>query len=111
MGNTSLFILQINIYIFERSFTMDANAAKGLENLSPQQKEELMRTVQTQVALANMQELLTKITDKCFKKCISSPGSSLTSSDQKCLAMCMDRYMDSFNLVSKTYTNKLRQES
>ena len=38
---------------------MDANAAKGLENLSPQQKEELMRTVQTQVALANMQELLT----------------------------------------------------
>jgi len=35
-----------------------ANQA-GLDKLSPQQKEELMKTVQTQVALANMQELLT----------------------------------------------------
>lgn len=82
----------------------------GLDKLSPQQKEELMKNVQTQVALANMQELLTKITDKCFKKCFGNPGSSFSSSDQKCLAMCMDRYMDSFNLVSKTYTNKLRRE-
>ena len=31
----------------------------GLDKLSPQQKEELMKNVQTQVALANMQELLT----------------------------------------------------
>ena len=30
-----------------------------IQNLSPQQKDELMKTVQTQVALANMQELLT----------------------------------------------------
>merc|ERR1712105_285293 len=59
---------------------------------------------QQQVALANMQELLVKVTDKCFKKCITSPGSSMGSSDQKCVAMCMDRYMDSFNLVSKAYT-------
>ena len=35
---------------------MDENQ---LKNLSPQQKDELMRNVQTQVALANMQELLT----------------------------------------------------
>jgi hypothetical protein len=34
-------------------------AQGGLDKLSPQQKEELMKTVQTQVALANMQELLT----------------------------------------------------
>ena len=38
---------------------MDAAAGNQLAQLSPQQKEELMKTVQTQVALANMQELLT----------------------------------------------------
>ena len=45
-----------------------ANQA-GLDKLSPQQKEELMKTVQTQVALANMQELLTvsyKTRINCF---------------------------------------------
>ena len=35
---------------------MDANQ---LQNLSPQQREELMKNVQAQVALAQMQELLT----------------------------------------------------
>ena len=42
---------------------MDPSLAEGagLDKLSPQQKEELMKTVQTQVALANMQELLTVI--------------------------------------------------
>jgi len=86
---------------------MDPNQ---LANLSPAQKEEIMQTVQQQVALANMQELLQKVTDKCFKKCITSPGSSMGSSDQKCVAMCMDRYMDSFNLVSRAYTKRLQQE-
>ena len=44
-------------------------AQGGLDKLSPQQKEELMKTVQTQVALANMQELLTvryKTSINCF---------------------------------------------
>ena len=30
---------------------------------------------------------------------------------QKCVAMCMDRYMDSFNLVSRVYAERLRKES
>ena len=130
--------------------------ASQIQNLSPQQREELMKNVQAQVALAQMQELLTvslyfiglilrllwkiqfidlqKTTDKCFKKCVSSPSSSLGSGEQvkleldiisadnfdcilkftsfqRCLAMCMDRYIDSFNLVSRAYTQRLQQES
>ena len=30
---------------------------------------------------------------------------------QKCVAMCMDRYMDSFNLVSRAYSERIRRES
>lgn len=37
---------------------------------------------------------LQTVRDKCFKMCLSSPGSSLSSSDQKCLSRCMDRYQD-----------------
>merc|ERR1712021_41085 len=98
---------QKNIFESQEIIKMDPEA---LKNLSGAQKEELMRNVQQQVALANMQELLTKITDKCFKKCISSPSSSLSGGDQKCLAMCMDRYMDSFNIVSRSYTQRISQE-
>jgi import inner membrane translocase subunit TIM13 len=38
--------------------------------------------------------LLQTVRDHCFKLCISSPGSSLSSSEQKCLGRCMDRYQD-----------------
>ncbi|XP_011864408.1 PREDICTED: mitochondrial import inner membrane translocase subunit Tim13 [Vollenhovia emeryi] len=79
-------------------------------SLSGSQRDELMQQVKQQIAVANAQELLTKMTEKCFKKCIAKPGTSLDSSEQKCLAMCMDRYMDSFNLVSKTYSERLQRE-
>lgn len=62
-----------------------------LTSLSSTQKDQLMDQVKQQIALANAQELLTKMTEKCFKKCVSRPGSELDSSEQKCVAMCMDR--------------------
>lgn len=34
------------------------------------------------------------VRDHCFKLCVTSPGSSLSSSEQKCLGRCMDRYQD-----------------
>uniref|UniRef100_R4G4D7 Mitochondrial import inner membrane translocase subunit n=2 Tax=Rhodnius prolixus TaxID=13249 RepID=R4G4D7_RHOPR len=78
--------------------------------LSGSQKDELMETVKQQIAIANAQELLTKMTEKCFKKCVGKPGTSLDNSEQKCVLMCMDRYMDSWNLVSKTYSNRIQKE-
>lgn len=85
--------------------------AETLAKLTPDQKAEIINQVRTQTALANMQKLLTQTTEKCFPKCVTSPGTSLSSSEQKCVAMCMDRYMDSFNVVSRAYSEKLQKES
>ncbi|XP_055639729.1 mitochondrial import inner membrane translocase subunit Tim13-like [Toxorhynchites rutilus septentrionalis] len=82
----------------------------ALDNLSSSQKDELMSQVKQQIAIANAQELLSKMTEKCFKKCISKPGLELDNSERKCIAMCMDRYMDSWNLVSRTYTHRIQKE-
>jgi len=79
-------------------------------NLTPQQKDQLMSEVKQQIAVANAQELLTKMTEKCFKKCVAKPGTSLGNSEQKCIAMCMDRFMDSWNLISRTYVKRIQQE-
>ncbi|XP_018324151.1 mitochondrial import inner membrane translocase subunit Tim13 isoform X1 [Agrilus planipennis] len=78
--------------------------------LTSSQKDELMDQVKQQIAVANAQELLTKMTEKCFKKCIAKPGTSLDSSEQKCVVMCMDRYMDAWNSIAKTYTARLQKE-
>uniref|UniRef100_UPI00398E746B mitochondrial import inner membrane translocase subunit Tim13 n=1 Tax=Pristiophorus japonicus TaxID=55135 RepID=UPI00398E746B len=70
----------------------------------------IMEQVKLQIAVANAQELLQRMTDKCFRKCIGKPGSSLDNAEQKCIAMCMDRYMDAWNTVSRTYNSRLQRE-
>ncbi|CAG0888924.1 unnamed protein product [Darwinula stevensoni] len=78
--------------------------------LSGSQRDEIMDQVKQQIAIANAQELLQRMSDKCFKKCISKPGTSLDSYEQRCISMCMDRYMDTWNVVSRTYANRLQRE-
>jgi hypothetical protein len=46
-----------------------------------------------------VQEFYQTVRDKCFKVCVTSPGSSLSGSEQKCLGRCMDRYQDVSGLV------------
>ncbi|XP_034035739.1 mitochondrial import inner membrane translocase subunit Tim13 [Thalassophryne amazonica] len=70
----------------------------------------IIEQVKVQIAVANAQELLQRMTDKCFKKCVCKPGSTLDNSEQKCIAMCMDRYMDCWNIVSRTYNSRLQRE-
>ncbi|KAL9878268.1 mitochondrial import inner membrane translocase subunit Tim13 [Glossina fuscipes] len=79
-------------------------------NLSNNEKGELIEQVKQQIAVANAQELLTKMTEKCFNKCIIKPGVQLDSSEQKCISMCMDRFMDSWNLVSRAYGSRIQRE-
>uniref|UniRef100_A0A7N4UYD3 Mitochondrial import inner membrane translocase subunit n=1 Tax=Sarcophilus harrisii TaxID=9305 RepID=A0A7N4UYD3_SARHA len=42
----------------------------------------IMEQVKVQIAVANAQELLQRMTNKCFRKCIGKPGSSLDNSEQ-----------------------------
>ena len=40
------------------------------------------------------QEFYSTVRDKCWEKCITKPSSSLSSSEQTCLARCCDRYAE-----------------
>ncbi|XP_033004829.1 LOW QUALITY PROTEIN: mitochondrial import inner membrane translocase subunit Tim13-like [Lacerta agilis] len=70
----------------------------------------LMEQVKVQISVANAQELLQRMTDKCFRKCVGKPGSSLDNSEQKCVAMGMDWYMDAWNTVLRAYNSRLQRE-
>lgn len=50
------------------------------------------------------------MTEKCFRKCVTKPGTSLGGSEQKCIAMCTDRFMDTWNLISRAYVRRLERE-
>jgi len=58
------------------------SSGTGKSGLSPNERAALMSTVKQQVDIAQAQELLQQIGDKCFKMCIQKPSSSLSSSEQ-----------------------------
>ncbi|XP_068142615.1 mitochondrial import inner membrane translocase subunit Tim13 [Drosophila tropicalis] len=72
--------------------------------------EEIMTQMKQQMALANAQGQLSRMTGKCFKACIAQPGTSLCASEQRCISQCVDRFMDVWNLVARTYGNRLQRE-
>uniref|UniRef100_A0AC35THH8 Mitochondrial import inner membrane translocase subunit n=1 Tax=Rhabditophanes sp. KR3021 TaxID=114890 RepID=A0AC35THH8_9BILA len=66
--------------------------------------------VQQQSQLQNAQTLITEISEKCTTSCITYPGDTLSKTEQQCLARCSDRYMESWNLVSKILQNRLMSQ-
>ncbi|KAL4233242.1 Mitochondrial import inner membrane translocase subunit Tim13 [Mactra antiquata] len=65
--------------------------------------------VQEQLYIQNAIRKLQIITDKCFEKCVTKPGTSLDSSQQKCTLFCMDRYTDTEKIVTESLTQRLQQ--
>jgi mitochondrial import inner membrane translocase subunit TIM13 len=47
-----------------------------------QRKEAVMAQVRAEVQAANAKELLESLTDKCYMKCVTKPGTSLSSSEE-----------------------------
>ena len=73
--------------------------------------EEAVDQLKQTIALANVQLIVEKASEKCFSKCITKPGPSLEKSEQKCLAMCFDRYMESHSVVAQAFIAKLREQN
>ncbi|KAF9917191.1 hypothetical protein BX616_001671 [Lobosporangium transversale] len=74
-------------------------------------KQQVMDQVRSELALANAQELINKINEKCFARCVLKPSTKLDNSEQNCLSNCMDRYMEAWNIVSRTYISRVQRES
>ncbi|KAF8059698.1 csn7 [Scenedesmus sp. PABB004] len=61
----------------------------------------VMEEVQATLRMQYIQEFYQTVRDHCFKLCVTSPGSSLSGGEQKCLGRCMDRYQDATGVVTK----------
>ena len=49
---------------------------------------------------------MNKINENCFKKCAGRSGDHIDLREQQCLSNCMDRYMETMNVVSGAIRNR-----
>ncbi|ODV93034.1 hypothetical protein PACTADRAFT_46384 [Pachysolen tannophilus NRRL Y-2460] len=78
---------------------------------SQQLKEKLQNQITQELAVVNATELVNKLTENCFAKCIQQPAASLTSVDDLCVNQCSEKYMRAWNVISKAYITRIQQAS
>ncbi|KAI6649053.1 Mitochondrial import inner membrane translocase subunit Tim13-like [Oopsacas minuta] len=79
----------------------------ALNNMGSAERAKVMESLRDQMIIQNFQMLYEKMVEKCFTKCITKPSSSLDRYEMRCLELCMDRYTDSWNLISRAYTDRI----
>lgn len=80
-----------------------------MNNLTTEQRQAVMQRVAQETGQAVMQELITTVSHKCFDKCVTSPGVTLSNKEQTCLAMCYDRYVQSIEVVKQGIMDRQNQ--
>ncbi|KAI2472023.1 Tim10/DDP family zinc finger-domain-containing protein [Annulohypoxylon bovei var. microspora] len=96
---------------------------------------EIKQQVKTEAALENAKQLITvrivnpypsgdtcstrvltmfrpiqKVNVHCFDKCVPNPSSSLSSSEQTCASLCMEKYFHAWDKVSTAYINRIQKK-
>ncbi|CAG8951693.1 hypothetical protein HYFRA_00005493 [Hymenoscyphus fraxineus] len=74
-------------------------------------KSAVMNQVRHEAAMTNARQLIEKVNQHCFERCVPKPGASLSSGETQCYTQCMEKYMAAWNIVSTTYIKRIQQES
>mmetsp|Transcript_7847 Transcript_7847/g.23700 ORF Transcript_7847/g.23700 Transcript_7847/m.23700 type:complete len:80 (+) Transcript_7847:423-662(+) len=69
-------------------------------------RAELMARVETEMQANFSQNIVQIVTDRCFEKCVYSPGKELSNKEKDCTSKCMDRFIDAMNVISDTLRNR-----
>ncbi|KAJ1568392.1 GTP-binding protein, partial [Cladochytrium tenue] len=102
-----------NIGVEESFFTLARDIKKRLIDTADEKREKpatlvlnndankssgIKERIRSELALANYQDLLQRINTKCFMKCIVRPGTTLTGSEEACMAKCAGMYIETWNV-------------
>ncbi|KAI9843641.1 MAG: protein translocase subunit [Sclerophora amabilis] len=73
-------------------------------------KTAVMDQVRQEANVNNARQLVEKLNEQCFERCVPKPGSSLSRGESTCVTQCMEKYMAAWNTVSRQYIGRLQKE-
>merc|ERR1712070_211318 len=78
----------------------------GKEGEKAQVSAELQQFIAQEQAKAQLQQTISRLTDECWDKCVSSPSTYFSGKENACLDNCAKRFMDTTQFVIKYYNSK-----
>ena len=76
-------------------------------NPSPELQQFLARESQ----IAQVQQMISTLSDVCWDKCISSPGSYMSSKETSCLDNCAKRFVETTQFILQRASHKASESS
>jgi import inner membrane translocase subunit TIM8 len=67
---------------------------------------EMQAFLEREQQLAQVQQMIASLTEVCFEKCISSPGSYLSSRETTCIENCAKRFIDTTQFILQRAAHK-----
>ncbi|KAK1438524.1 hypothetical protein QVD17_04333 [Tagetes erecta] len=90
---------------------MDSFSSPSSSSPSSQMStEDFMDQLKVQLAQAYAEEFLETVRGKCFDKCITKPGSSLSGGESSCISRCVDRYIEATGIISRSLFSAQRHK-
>ncbi len=73
--------------------------------------QELQAFIEREQQLAQVQTMIATLAEVCWDKCVSSPGSYLSSRESSCIENCAKRFIDSTQYILQRAAHKANDPS
>jgi import inner membrane translocase subunit TIM8 len=70
---------------------------------------QLQAFLEREQQVAQVQQMIATLTDVCWEKCISSPGSYLSGRESSCLENCAKRFIETTQFILQRASHKAQQ--
>lgn len=70
--------------------------------------EEIKAKTATEIATADVSELVNNMTKSCYDLCFADPGDATTSTEKTCTKNCAQKFMAAWNTTSQEYVKRLQ---
>mmetsp|Transcript_21095 Transcript_21095/g.58575 ORF Transcript_21095/g.58575 Transcript_21095/m.58575 type:complete len:85 (+) Transcript_21095:77-331(+) len=72
---------------------------------------ELQQFLARESQIAQVQQMISTLSDVCWDKCISSPGSYMSSKETACLENCAKRFVETTQFILQRASHKASEAS
>lgn len=74
------------------------------------QSAQLMNQMKAASQAQYLQQLVSKMSDSCFEKCVKRPRYALDSSQQTCISNCMDNFLEAMEAVGSVVVENMQKQ-
>jgi import inner membrane translocase subunit TIM8 len=74
-----------------------------------QASAQLQAFLEREQQVAQVQQMIATLTDVCWDKCISAPGTYLSGRESSCLENCAKRFIDTTQYILQRASHKAQQ--